>query len=65
MREEFKLLKTLSEQQNDLREGESTTDCIFTIHQLIDYNLEANMLFIDYVKIFDRVIQAKSCHILK
>jgi hypothetical protein len=66
MKGQFKLLLTvLSEHQNDFIEGQSTADCIFAIWQLIDYNLEAHILLTDYRKIFDKVIQSKSWHILQ
>lgn len=58
----------LTEEQNGFRKGRSCSDCIFVIEQIIqkrrEFNLPTYMLFIDYEKAFDRLIQRKLWEIM-
>ena len=61
--------KILQEEQCGFRKGRSCIDAIFTIKQImekrIEYNLPLYLLFLDYVKAYDRVKRTKLWSILE
>lgn len=55
--------------QHGFRRGRSCSDCVFILKQIIqkrrEYNLETHILFVDFVKAFDRVSRGKLWEIMK
>lgn len=58
----------LNNEQHGFRRGRACTDCIFIVKQIIqkrrEFNQETHLLFIDYIKAFDKVLREKLWDIL-
>jgi hypothetical protein len=58
----------LHEEQHGFRKGRSCSDCVFVMRQIIqkrrEFNLETNMLFVEYFKAFERVLRNKLWNIM-
>jgi hypothetical protein len=57
------ITEVLLQEQHGFQTGRSCADCNFTVRQLIqkrrEFNLEMHLLFVDYVKAFDRILLRK------